>query len=113
MDDPLLKRMAAKYHVANTTNRRKAIEEHRKTRMKLYQVKGKGQWDLYKLLKKPPATPLVAVRRRRKGVLAGRRIGALATLPSEIDSIIRQEYGDIYKGSGEKGRIRRLLPNTI
>ena len=95
--------MAAKYHEASAPNRRGAIEEHHKARMKLYQVKGKGQWGLYKLLKKPPATPLVAVRRRRKGLLTGQRIGTIATLPSEIDSIIRQEYGGIYKGNGENG----------
>ena len=46
MDDPLLRRMAIRYHEANKANRRKAMEGHQRTKLKMYQVKGKGQWDL-------------------------------------------------------------------
>ena len=46
MGEPLVRRMAAKYHEASAPNRRKAIEEHHKTRMKVYQVKGNGPMGL-------------------------------------------------------------------
>ena len=42
----------------------------------------------------------MAVRRKRRGAL-WQPPGTIATSPKEIDAIIRQEYGAIYKGNGE------------
>ena len=53
-------------------------------------------------MKKDAATPLVAVRRKQRG-FRGQQTGTIATSPKEVDSIIRKEYGAIYKGNGEKG----------
>ena len=59
----------------------------------------KGQCELYKQLKKEPATPLVAVRRVNTAS-RGQQKGTVATSPKEVDSIIREVYGEIYKGNG-------------
>ena len=53
-------------------------------------------------MKKDAATPLVAVRRKQKG-FRDQQVGSIATSPKEVDSIIRKEYGAIYKGNGIKG----------
>ena len=53
-------------------------------------------------MKRDAATPLVAVRRKQKG-FRGQQVGTIATSPKKVDSIIRNEYGAIYKGNGKKG----------
>ena len=48
----------------------------------------------------PSANPIVAVTRPKKGK-QGQPKGSVATSPKEIDAIIREEYGKIYKGNVE------------
>ena len=96
-DVPALKRIAGKYHTEYATNRRKSVEEYRKAQYEAYQTKGKGICDLHRPLRKDPATPLVAVRRKQKGGL-NQKAGTIATSPKEVDAIIRGEYGRIYEG---------------
>ena len=98
MDLPFIKRVAAKYQAAYTANRKKSVEEYRREQYDAYQAKGKGVCDLHRHLRKEPAMPLVAVRRKQKGS-ANQRPGTIATSPKEIDEIIRLEYGKIYKGN--------------
>ena len=66
MDLPGLRRINAKYHDANISLRRKAVEAERKANEQMFRTKGKGQWELYRQLKKESATPFVAVRRVKK-----------------------------------------------
>ena len=58
--------------------------------------------QLHRHLRKEPATPLVAVRRKSRGHL-WQQAGTIATSPKEIDAIIRNEYGAIYRGTAKKG----------
>ena len=64
-DVPFLKRAASKYMVSYNVNKKKSVEEHRKTKMEAFGAKGKGLTDLHRHLRKEPATPLVAVRRKK------------------------------------------------
>ena len=57
---------------------------------------------MHRHLKGETAASSVAVRRVERGS-RGQQIGTIATTPKEIDSIIRKEYGKIYKGDREKG----------
>ena len=66
-DVPALKRQAAKYYKEYESNRRKGIEEYRKQQLAKFQVKSQGTTDLHRHLRKEPATPLVAVRRKGRG----------------------------------------------
>ena len=80
----------------------KGIEGYHKAQMLVYKKKDKGQWHLYRHMKRDAATPLVAVRRKQRGS-RGQQVGTIATSPKEVDSIMRNEYGAIYKGNGKKG----------
>ena len=102
MDIPSVKRLIAKYHEANVSLRRKAVEADQKANEKVFREKGKGQWELYRQLKKEPANPLVAVRRVRRG-RRGQSAGTVATSPEEIDEILREVYGEMYRGNGGEG----------
>ena len=77
---------------------RKPIPENDKARRLTSQVEDKGQWELHKHLKKDAANPLIAVRRRRKGPKE-QQPGTIATSPEEIDTIIMEVSGNIYKGN--------------
>ena len=78
------------------------MTEHEQTRQTIFQAKDKGQWDLYKQMKEDSANPLIAVRRKAKGP-QGQPAGTVATSPTEVDAIIRNVYGDTYKGDSRKG----------
>ena len=56
MDIPFIKRAAEKYHRGYAVNRRKSVEEYRKTQYEAYQAKGKGICDLHRHLRKEPPT---------------------------------------------------------
>ena len=97
-----IKRAIDKYHGENIKLKKKAVVEHEKARMHIYQAKDKGQWELYKQMKDDAAIPLVAVRRKKKNI-GGQLAGTVAASPKEVDSIIREVYGEIYKGNLRKG----------
>ena len=80
MDVPIIKRLAAKYHGKHDINKKKGIEEHQRQQMETFNMKGQGMVDLHRHLRREPATPLVAVRRKRRG-MAKQQAGTIATSP--------------------------------
>lgn len=73
-----IKRLAAKYQAKYSMNKRKSIEDHQKSQMQTFGKKGQGLVDLHRYLRREPAAPLVAVRRKRRG-MAKQQKGTIAT----------------------------------
>ena len=97
---PMIKRHANKYHQKHDVMKQRAKEEHKKAKEKEYKVKGKGEWKVCKDMQKETAKPMIALKRRKEGP-RGQRKGTITTKPKEIDEIIQQAYGEIYKGNVE------------
>ena len=51
-------------------------------------------------MQKDVARPMIALKRRKPGP-RGQRKGTVTTKPKEIDEVIQQAYGEIYKGNVE------------
>ena len=98
MDVPALKRQAMIYHKLHDACKAKLREETSKCRRKLYEVKGRGQWNLNQDMGKKEAAPLLAVKRPKVGP-RGQPKGTITTSPKEVDQITRDAYGKIYKGN--------------
>ena len=49
-------------------------------------------------MKSDAAKPMIALKRRRVGA-RGQKKGSVTTKPTEIDEIIQETYGEIYKGN--------------
>ena len=81
---------------------RKSREEYQQQQLQTFKAKKEGLTQLHRHLRKEPATPLVAVRRKSRGPL-WQQAGTIATSRKEIDAIIRKEYGAIYRGTAKKG----------
>ena len=95
---PALKRAATKYHEEAAKHKEKAEKEHHAAKRKLYAAKAGGQWAICRDMSSRMAAPLIAVKRTEKGP-TGQPAGTVTTSPKEIDGIIRQAYGKIYKGN--------------
>ena len=97
---PGIKRLAEKDHQAVQKHKDLAEQETQRCNKLRHEVKGEGQWAICKDMNNPNANPSVAVTRPKKGK-QGQPKGSVATSPKEINAIIREEYGRIYKGNVE------------
>ena len=95
---PSIKRLAGKYHDEARKQKELAERESERCNKKRYEAKGEGQWAICKDMGSSNANPLIAVTRTKRGP-QGQPKGSVATSPKEIDAIIRETYGKIYKGN--------------
>ena len=95
---PSIKRLAKKYHEEVHKQKELAEKESERCKKKRYEAKGEGQWAICKDMGSANANPLIAVTRTKRGT-QGQPKGSVATSPKEIDAIIRETYGKIYKGN--------------
>ena len=72
----------------------------REATQKIYRGKAGGQWAICRNLGNRNAAPLTALRRPKQGA-KGQPKGSIATAPKEVDNIIRDVYGKIYRGNTE------------
>ena len=97
MQVPMLKRQAAKFHLRHDALRVKAKVESEEVKQNMFRANGGGQWKLHKALSSSNSSPRLALTRTRKGP-KGQPKGTITTSPKEIDGIIQEVYGEIYKG---------------
>ena len=95
---PSIKRFAGKYHEEARKQKELAERESERCNKKRYEAKGEGGWALCKDMGSNNANPLIAVTRPKRGQ-QGQPKGSVATSPKEIDAIIRETYGKVYKGN--------------
>ena len=95
----VLKRSTEKYHSKAAAARSKAKAEEEKAKKEAYMLKSNGQWKLAKRTVANKITrPLEAVRRQKTGP-EGQAKGTVTVNPAEVDEVIREAYGKIYKGN--------------
>ena len=97
---PLFRRTAEKYHEACARWNEKEERVKKEAMQKIYRGKAGGQWEICRNLGSRNAAPLTALRRPKQGE-KGQPKGTIATAPREVDKIIREAYGRIYKGNTE------------
>ena len=93
-----IKRYAGKSHEEAHKQTELAERERERCNKKRYEANGEGQWAICKDMGSSNANPFIAVTRTKRGP-QGQPKGSVATSPKEIDAILRETYGKIYKGN--------------
>ena len=109
---PWMRRLAAKYYERSVAEKKKALTKRNQEKQEAYSKKGKGQWEINKSMRGESASPLAALKRKKKGP-RGQAPGTITTDPEEVDEIIREAYGKIYAGNVQEKKVDKMVDDYM